>query len=174
MNIRNNGYALLGLSLAFVAAIGGVGCSEWFVKTESLTTPGKRVDAQAIAVEVASTQKDFSVRFATLNAEADKFKLRADAANADLAKKSAQVQSVVSGLGTITETVLSGTVDPTSILKALPTLLIAGWAGGSWRDKKKLETALSNTRQPDPVKPTDPTPVPDPTPAPQPYLKLSA
>lgn len=173
MNIRNNGHALLGVAIAFAVTLGGVGCADWFVKTGSLTTPGKQVDAQTLAVEVASTQTDFSVRYATLNAEAEKFKIRADAANADLAKKSADVQKVVSTLGTVTESVLSGTVDPASILKALPTLLIGGWAAGSWRDKKKLETALGNARQPDPVKPPDPAPEPAPDPAPVPYLKLA-
>lgn len=152
-NLRNHSgvlLALLATAIGFGALV--IGC-EAFVKTESTTTPGKRITEEQLQGEVAQKKADFQGRAADLAAEYQKlqnqvtaYNVQAQAAAADLQKRQADVANVVNVLGGVFAKAAQGAFDPLSLLTTIPTLALGALGVGSMVDKSNLQTALTNTR----------------------------
>lgn len=152
-NLRNHSGLLLSClatAIGFGALV--IGCQA-FVKTESTTTPGKRITEEQLQGEVALKKADFQGRAADLAAEYQKlqnqvtaYNVQAQAASADLQKRQADVANVVNVLGGVFAKAAQGAFDPLSLLTTIPTLALGALGLGSMVDKSNLQTALNNTR----------------------------
>lgn len=150
--MRNHSGLLAGLALTLALAffVNVPGCG---VKTDSTTTPGKRVDAAQLQAEAIDRQAAFDRRAADITASVASYSAEVTAYNAkltaaaeDLAHKAQQRQQLLNTVGGIAR-VAAGVADPSGTVGAAITLALAGVAGGSFLDSRKKAAVIDRLRQ---------------------------
>lgn len=161
--MRNHVGAIIGIAVGLILTL-VVSLTPGCVRTDSIVNPGKKVTAAQLQQEAVTIQQDLDNEATTIQqkiqsdqtndsklvadynakVQADQSKLAN--ASTDLQNKLANLQSIFNVIGGITNTVLNGASNPSSIIGSGLTLVLGGLATGSFLDSTKKQTAITSLR----------------------------
>jgi hypothetical protein len=143
-------WTVIAVLAAVFLAVALVGCEP---RTESLTTPGKRVTAYELTREIGASQATFDTRRARLEADASGLNAeivatnsRIESAQADLEHQVALRQQIVQTVGALGAAVASGGFTAPAAINAVVTLLLGGLAAGAGIDLVRKNRIISGLK----------------------------
>jgi len=141
--IEHNRYTVIGILVALLSAAVFVGCD---ITTESLTTPGEKVDQVELDREIVTVEADLAKRQAALNADIEAHNAAVATAQDDLQQKAEFRATIIETVGSVGLAAAEGTASPAAGVGAFVQLLTLGAAGGLLADNRRKDRVINTGR----------------------------